>query len=132
MFRRRTLSHSVLRTGAIALLLIGLLTRPVLALVGEVHMLDLAVHALAEGQPLQYGHAHDLSQFESQDRNPGEREYFKGSHSLMHLTCPVASIDGKFDTTLLVGPVTCLLITPPPDAESPLRNVAVPFRPPIF
>lgn len=112
-----------LRASFLVLLLIGLVTRPVLGLVGELHAMQHVATASGAG----HGHLHHGDRTAPHDHDHG---HVKGPHALMHQTFAGASVDVLAVQLLLVAPPPCRV--PTHSCTSVARSHrSVPFRPPI-
>jgi hypothetical protein len=111
-----------LRLGALMLLVLGLLVRPVVDLVGGLHAAEHAVQAAAVAD---HGHAHPG------EEPAGDPDHTRGSHGLMH--------QAECGATVAPWPAWTLALGLPPSATAALPDViaprlgvpATPFRPPI-
>lgn len=120
----------MMRTLALALLLIGIGLNPVVAFVGDIHALDHAALAADAGS---HAHADDHAHTPPSvtDSEPAGEEQGDGWHGLMHLShgC-AASVGGS--PLLAVVPQAQKVDAAPSTSPAPLKRVSVPFRPPII
>jgi len=113
---------SLLRIGFLALLVLGLVAKPLLVQIGELHAVEHARSVDADG----HGHEHETDVDDEPDQ-----DHTKGAHGLMHQANVGANADSL---PTLVG-----LIVPPPSqavplgdaASPPAQHLSTPFRPPI-
>ncbi|HBK47414.1 MAG TPA: hypothetical protein DDZ67_13470 [Xanthomonadaceae bacterium] len=111
----------LLRASLLALLVLGVMVRPVLNQVGELHQIEHMAAEVAE-----HGHAHP-----GQDAPDPAPDHMKGAHGLMHQTDAGFSAD--------VWPIWNLPSAVLPEsvlpmaklAAVPLQRLTTPFRPPI-
>ena len=116
--------RSFLQACAFALLLLGVVCKPVLAFVGELHAVEHA--ALA-------GHADDHDSGHGDDHgNDGEDPgHALGGHGLLH-QCSGGTGSIPSLHPLLILTVVPATVLPPVDASPPARpTLTLPFRPPI-
>jgi hypothetical protein len=115
-------SLNFLRASLLVLLVLGLVVKPVLNQLGELHSVEHA--ALADADEHGHDHAGD------QDDEPGQ-DHAKGAHGLMHQANLGASSDVL--PTLAIQPLPSFsLALPMPDCTAaPRLFAATPFRPPI-
>jgi hypothetical protein len=114
---------SLLRIGLLALLMLGVGLKPMLAPMCEIHALGHALHL--------YGDNHDGSGFDGVLRQLDQHKV-RGAHGLLHegdaagvyvdnaATIPFVAID--------YGPILMPVATPP---QVPFAHIDAPFRPPI-
>lgn len=127
-FLRR--ASPILRASLLALLVLGLVTKPVLTSVFELHAADHAVAA----------HADDPSQDQSavNDHDPSGRDdqpqedRTQSGHGLWHVGhCGVAYADTVVALSLPLVPYQATVIPLPLASPVALRHITGPFRPPI-
>lgn len=114
---------TLLRASLLVLLVLGLVIKPALAFVGELHAID---HALAT-----QADEHEHEQADGHDDTP-DPDHSKGAHALMHQ----ATSAGAFTDDLAVLTLPTVAYEPvvvPGPAASPvaLKHITGPFRPPI-
>lgn len=120
---------SLLRAGFLALLVLGLLVRPVLNQIGGVHSL---VHAASEAADhgLAHDHGHDHGHSGDSDPQP-DTDHTKGAHGLMH-QADAGSASGILASWHMAderssGIAPAAVERPAPPSKQP----SSPFRPPI-
>lgn len=119
------LATHLLRATLLALLVIGLLVRPVLNQLSDLHAVEHAMQDYADAQA--HGHAHPDLDF---DHAP-DADHAHGAHVLMHSGDGNASTSpGIVPVVLASLPLTLPLPDPHLDAEPAFPPVSV-FRPPI-
>lgn len=134
MFRsRRHRLPLALRVFALGLLALGLVMKPVLVSIGELHELahdPTGTHALAA----QADHAHDVSQADSlQDEGRQDERGADTLHALIHFAhcCGQSSLASlPAIATVAAPPSAEALLMPEPQVLSQALSLA-PFRPPI-
>ena len=118
----------LLRASFLALLVLGLMIKPVLAQLSELHVAEHAMAVTADA----HDHGHDSGSDTDNGGSPEEDDHATGAHGLMHqsggsttLTVPFASIS----VPMVYARMPDL---PIPDAIGvPHEVLSSPFRPPI-
>lgn len=112
----------LLRTSLLALLVLGMVVRPALNLVGELHAVEHAAFAQAGD------HGHDLP--DDRDSTPGP-DHATGAHGLMHQADTGTS--AVLWTTWVLPPASPpASVLPMPDSTAVRpQQPSSPFRPPI-
>ncbi len=141
MSLRPTSVHAVLRVGLLTLLVLGLMIRPVLSGLSDMHAADHAIAADAQGTD--HGHGHDDNHSDDHsgdhrhdpapqpdDGGTGE-DHASGLHGLMHQAGGWTSAELAYD--LQIPPALHRDAGPPNPAGSgqPQQSPFHPFRPPI-
>jgi hypothetical protein len=117
---RQTLK--ILRASLLVLLVLGLLAKPMLNQIGDLHSLEHAVLADADG----HGHDHG----DDHDDEPGQ-DHAKGAHGLMH-QANIGAFSDSLPTIAFLSRCAFPTALPVPDLPSaPRQFAATPFRPPI-
>ena len=119
---RKTLEF--LRAGLLVLLVLGLVAKPVLNQIGDLHSVEHAVLADADAD----GHGHDHG--DDHDDEPGQ-DHANGAHGLMHQANMGAFSDLLPTLALLPRPVFPTVLPVPDLPSAPRQFAATPFRPPI-
>jgi ABC-type nickel/cobalt efflux system permease component RcnA len=129
---------SILRASLLALLVLGLIIRPVLTQISDLHSMEHAAFAMANEHDSDddHGHEHHHDQDhgvpEGSPKGDPNEDHGKGAHGLMHQpSVGGASLD--IACNLLVVPVIppMAVLPMPMTSPVPLQNLATPFRPPI-
>lgn len=117
-------SARLLRLGALLLLVLSIVARPMLEQLGDTHAVEHAVLAAADAD---HGHGHEHDDHDT----GGDPEHTRGLHGLMHQAeCGVFAVPALLWGLALDMPPT----TSPslPDTGEPRAGIpATPFRPPI-
>jgi hypothetical protein len=126
MLRASIRRHPVLHTILLVMLALGLMIKPTLAAVGQ-------IHEMTEQTALAAAADHDDQAHDEHDHGEPERDpdHAMGSHGLLH------QVDASASTGLLIGPVSTA--SPPPCVVLPSHREAAErsgppstlFRPPI-
>lgn len=129
---------SILRASLLALLVLGLIIKPVLSQISDLHSVEHAALAMASEHDGDHDHGHehhhdhDHGAPEGSPKADPDEERGKGAHGLMHqVGVGGASLD--IASSLLVVPVIppTTVLPMPKTSSVPLQNLATPFRPPI-
>jgi len=135
MFARLRQSR-LFRTALLVLLALGMVVKPTLAALGELHDAEHAAHAVAHG----HGHDHDHGRQHGPDGDPGpnphspapeDPDHVLGAHGLLHTQGSVSL--ALSDIPIRLVPVAAPAL-PLPDLDAPRLPgdaPSVPFRPPI-
>lgn len=114
----------LMRASLLVLLALGLLTKPVLSAVSEIHTLAHPELITADD----HGHSHDVQT----DDDERKADHTQGSHGLMHQAGPGGAFDhstARLDVPM-AAPYAALLPAANPRPRSSARLTS-PFRPPI-
>jgi hypothetical protein len=120
------------RTALLVLLALGVVVKPTLAALGELHDAEHAVQASSHGHD--HGHTHGHEGDPSPDpRLPpaGDPDHAQGTHGLLHVLSTVSLALPDAVVRLAPAPTAAL---PLPDIEAPRLPgdaPSLPFRPPI-
>jgi hypothetical protein len=121
--------HRSLRTALLVLLALGLMARPMLGQLGELHGVEHA--AIAE--TVAHGHGHvatpDAAHHHHDER--GETETSDGSHDLLHMFTGVTVALPETVVQLFPLPAAGTLLPLPATPRLPGDPSSLPFRPPI-
>lgn len=113
-----------LRTSLLVLLALGLLTKPVLTAISEIHTLAHPELIAADD----HGHSHDVQT----DDDERKADHTQGSHGLMHQAGAGGAFDhstARLDLPMAVPNASLLpAANPRPPSQARLTS---PFRPPI-
>ena len=120
-------SLNFLRASLLVLLVLGLVIKPVLNQIGELHSIEHAALADADGHGHEHGHDHEDG---GQDDEPGQ-DHTKGAHGLMHQANLGASSDALPVLAIQPLPSFSLALPIPDCSAAPRQFAATPFRPPI-
>jgi hypothetical protein len=115
-----------LRASLLVLLVLGLVVKPVLNQIGELHSIEHTVLADADGHGHGHGHDHDGDQ----DDEPGQ-DHTAGAHGLMHQANLGASSDALPPLAIQQLESFSLALPIPDCTSAPRQFAATPFRPPI-
>lgn len=114
--------RSFLQYCAFALLLFGLVCKPVLGFVGELHAVE---HAALAGHVDDHGHDH------GNDKDGDEPGHALGAHGLLHQCGSGAGWIPPLHPMLVLSPMAATIL-PAVEASPPARpTLTLPFRPPI-
>lgn len=112
-----------LRTSLLVLLVLGVIIRPALTHIGELHAVEHAVLADADG----HGHDHE----DDHDDEPGT-DHTQGTHGLMH-QASTGGASGEMAAMIVLPAVhgSGGILTPADVSRVPAHRFVTPFRPPI-
>lgn len=120
-----------LRASLLVLLVLGIVVKPVLAQVGELHAMEHASLADADGHGHDHGGDHDSDQDDDQGDEPGSG-HAQGAHGLMHQGCAgSASTEAPMSLALPALATHGTALPPTGYAALPPAHFGTPFRPPI-
>lgn len=120
MVRRQLMP--LIRISMLVLLVFGVLVRPVLNHVGELHDVEHAAAVAAE-----HGHAHADDGHDA-DHDP---DHIKGSHGLLHQADTASSAGILTFAWFQSEPATSARVLVPVSAAPLTQRLSSPFRPPI-
>lgn len=119
----------VLRASFLALLVLGLMIKPVLAQLSELHGIEHAIAAASEGFDHDHDHEHDS---DDTDAGVDPESDLTDTHSLMHQCSGATSMIGLLPSFSLAMSYARLPELPLPNAIGVPHTIASnPFRPPI-
>lgn len=114
-----------LRASLLVLLVLGIVVKPVLAQVGELHAAQHASLTDADGQ----GHGHEHGSDQGDESNS---DHTQGAHGLMHQgSAGGTSVEVPLPLTLPALTGEGAALPPTGDAVLPPAHFGTPFRPPI-
>lgn len=120
------------RTALLVLLALGMVVKPTLAALGELHDAEHAAHAVAHSHD--HGHHHGPDGDPETDPHlpaPSDPDHVLGAHGLLHMQCTVSVALSDIPSRLV--PIAAPAL-PLPDLETPRLPgdaPSLPFRPPI-
>lgn len=118
------------RTVLLVLLALGVVVKPTLAALGELHDAEHAVQAIAHGHYHDHDHGHDGDP-SPHPPQPGDLDHAQGAHGLLHVLSTVSVALPDTIARLAAAPTAAL---PLPDIEAPRLPgdaPSLPFRPSI-
>jgi hypothetical protein len=119
----------LLRASFLALLVLGLIIKPVLTQLSELHV---AEHAMAVAAADAHDHDHDSDGDTEDGRNPDRDDHATGAHGLMHQSGGSTTLTGLVPSISVPMVYARMPDLPIPDAIGVPHEVpSSPFRPPI-
>ncbi|HEY1137034.1 MAG TPA: hypothetical protein VGE64_06045 [Xanthomonadaceae bacterium] len=119
----------LLRASLLALLVLGLMIRPVLSGLSETHA---AEHAMAIGEHADdHGHPHDHAPNSHADDDAADEDHTSGTHGLMHQPGGHTTLELAVEISVPPAPRHALLLPDLARTGLPQQPPSTPFRPPI-
>lgn len=121
--------HRSLRIALLVLLALGLVARPMLGQLGDLHGVEHAVVA----ETVAHGHAHDSDPVATHHHHdePGNAEHTDGPHGLLHMFTGVTVALPETGVQVFPLPAAGTLLPLPATPRLPGDPSSLPFRPPI-